>query len=335
MRRRIIVLLVLIVAAGSGFAWWWFSQNGDGNGPLVLYGNVDLRQVDLAFNDNGRITEVLVDEGVRVKKGEVLARLDTSRIEPQVAQAEANVAAQTAAVDKLHNGTRPEEIAQAKANVDAARANAHNAELTYHRLVMLKDSPSGSPSVTQSQIDAAKAAKDSADAQLEVTQQALILAKAGPRKEDIAAAEAQLKGAEAQLALLRQQLKDAALVAPEDGIIRTRLLEPGEMASAAKPVFSIAIVTPKWVRAYVSEPDLARVAPGEKATVTIDGDAQSFTGHIGFISPVAEFTPHAIQTAELRTSLVYEVRILVDDPKNVLRLGMPATVHLAEEPQPK
>ncbi len=328
MRRRIIVLLVLIVAAGGGFAWWWFNQNGNGNGSLVLYGNVDLRQVDLAFNDGGRVAAVLVDEGAKVKKGQVLARLDTSRIVPQMAQAEANVAAQTAAVDKLLNGTRPEEIAQAQANVDAAKANAHNAELTYHRLVMLRDSPSGSPSVTQSQIDSAKAAMDSAVAQQEVAEQSLTLAKAGPRKEDIAAAEAQLKGAEAQLDLLRQQLKDADLDAPDDGVVRSRLLEPGEIASTQKPVFSIAIVTPKWVRAYVSEPDLTKVAPGAAATVTVDGDTQSFAGHIGFISPVAEFTPRAIQTAELRTSLVYEVRILVDDPNDVLRLGMPATVHL-------
>ncbi len=329
--RRVIILLVLVLAAGGGFAWWHFHQNGNGNGPLVLYGNVDLRQVDLAFNDSGRIAEVLVDEGAKVKKGEALARLDTSRIAPQVAQAEANVAAQTAVVDKLHNGSRPEEIAQAQANVDAAGANAHNAELTYNRLLTLKDSPSGSPSVTQSQIDAAKAAKDSADAQLEVASQTLTLAKAGPRKEDIAQAEAQLKGAEAQLALLRQQMKDAELDAPSDGIIRSRLLEPGEIASAARPVFSIAIVTPKWVRAYISEPDLTKVAPGTAATVTVDGDTQSFAGHVGFISPVAEFTPRAIQTAELRTSLVYEVRILVDDPNDVLRLGMPATVHLAED----
>ncbi len=142
--RRVIVLLVLLVAAGGGFAWWWFNHDGNGNGPLVLYGNVDLRQVDLAFNDSGRIAAVLVDEGAKVKKGEVLARLDTSRIEPQVAQAEAQVAAQSAAVDKLHNGSRPEEIAQAQANLDAATANAHNAELTYQRALTLKDSPSGS-----------------------------------------------------------------------------------------------------------------------------------------------------------------------------------------------
>ena len=330
--RRVVVLLVLVLAAGGGFAWWWFSHNGNGNGPLALYGNVDLRQVDLAFSDSGRITEVLVEEGARVKKGEVLARLDTSRIEPQVAQAEAQVAVQAATVEKLHNGSRPEEIAQAKANVDSARASAHNAELNYQRLTTLQDSPGGGTAVTQSQIDSARANKDSADAQREVAEQALILAKAGPRKEEIAAAEAQLRAAQAQLALLRQQFKDATLTAPDDGVIRSRLLEPGEMASAAKPVLAIAIVTPKWVRAYVSEPDLPKVAPGAAASVTVDGVSQPLSGHIGFISSVAEFTPRAIQTTELRTSLVYEVRVLVDDPNDALRLGMPATVHLTAGP---
>ncbi len=331
MIRRIIALLIVVVAAGGGFAWWWFGHdaNGNGNGPLVLYGNVDLRQVDLAFVDSGRIAAVLVDEGTRVKAGEELARLDVSRIEPQVAQAEAQVAAQMAAVEKLHNGSRPEEIAQAQANVDAAQANAHNADLSYQRLIKLRENSGGSSVVTQSQIDAAKAATDAAAAQLEVTQQALILAKAGPRKEDIAQGEAQLKAAEAQLALLHQQLKDATLTAPSDGIIRSRLLEPGEIASAAKPVFSIAIVSPKWVRAYVSEPDLPKVAPGAEATVEVDGVDHAFSGHVGFVSPVAEFTPHAIETTQLRTSLVYEVRILVDDPNDVLRLGMPATVNLS------
>ncbi len=334
MRRRIVILVVVLIAAG-GAAWWWLHQNGAASGALVLYGNVDLRQVDVAFNDNGRIAEVLVEEGAKVKQGDTIARLDTSRLEPQVAQAEAQVAAQAAMVEKLHNGSRPEEIAQAQANVDAASASAHNAQLTYKRFTMLQDSPGGGPAVTESQIDSAKAAMDSANAQLEVAEQALTLAKAGPRKEDVAQAEAQLKGTQAQLALLRQQLADATLKAPVGGIVRSRLLEPGEIASPQKPVVSLAIVDPKWVRAYVSEPDLPKVAPGGAATVSIDGDgAHTFTGHIGFISPVAEFTPRSIQTAELRTSLVYEVRILVDDPDDILRLGMPATVALTAD-QPK
>lgn len=324
--RRIVILLIVVIAAAGGIAWWWYDHNGNGNGPLALYGNVDLRQVDLAFSGSGRIADVLVEEGMEVNKGDVIARLDTSLIEPQVAQAEATVAAQTATVAKLHNGSRPEEIAQAEANVDAAKASARNAELSYDRAVLLHEGTS--PAVAQSQVDAAKAAEDSATAQLKVAEQALILAKAGPRKEDIAAAEAQLEATQAALDLLRQQLKDADLVAPTAGVIRSRLLEPGEMASPAKPVVSIAIVDPKWVRAYVSESELAKVAPGAAASVTVDGYDQAFSGTVGFISSVAEFTPHAIQTEELRTSLVYEVRVLVDDPNDILRLGMPATIRL-------
>jgi len=326
--RRIVILLIVVIAAGGG-TWWWYGHNGNGNGPLMLYGNVDLRQVDLAFSGSGRIAEVLVEEGAEVKKGEIIARLDTSLIEPQVAQAEATVAAQAAMVAKLHNGSRPEEIAQAEANVDAARASARNAELSYDRAVQLREGTS--PAVAQSQVDAAKAAEDSAAAQLKVAEQVLILAKAGPREEDIAAAGAQLKATQAAFDLLRQQLKDADLVSPTDGVIRSRLLEPGEMASPAKPVVSIAIVDPKWVRAYISEPDLSKVAPGAKASVSVDGYEKPLSGTVGFISSVAEFTPHAIQTEELRTSLVYEVRVLVDDPTDTLRLGMPATIRMTTD----
>lgn len=332
MRRRIIILLVLILAIAGGGAWWWFSANENDNGPLVIYGNVDLRQIDLAFTDSGRIADVLVDEGAKVTKDEVLARLDTSRLDAQIAEAEAQAAAQEAVVKKLHNGSRPEEIEQARANVAAAAANAHNAKLTYDRLTALSATSGGGPAVTQSQIDAAKAAFDAAAAQQNGAEQALALANAGARAEDVAQAEAQLAAAGAQVDLLHQQKNDAALRAPIDAVVRSRLLEPGEIATAQRPVFSLAVVDPKWVRAYVSESDLVRVRTGMTATVEVDGGHQrTFTGHVGFISPVAEFTPRTIQTEELRTSLVYEVRVLVDDPDDVLRLGMPATVRLSDE----
>jgi HlyD family secretion protein len=328
MRRILIPIVVLLLAAG-GFAWWWYHNERSETGPLTLYGNVDLRQVDLAFNDPGRIAQVLVEEGAAVKMGQVVARLDTSRIVPQVEQGEAQAAALAAALDRLRNGARPEELAQAQAQLDAAKATAENARMTYERLSRLSVA-SGSAAVTQSQIDAAKAAADAAAAQQTVAEQALVLLRAGARKEDIDQAEAQLTAAQAQVALLKQQQKDAELIAPLDGIVRSRLMEPGEMASAQRPVFSIAIVSPKWVRAYVSGPDLPRIRPDLGASVTVDGTATKFSGHVGFISPVAEFTPRTIQTPELRTSLVYEVRILLDDPEDVLRLGMPATVVLDE-----
>jgi HlyD family secretion protein len=118
-------------------------------------------------------------------------------------------------------------------------------------------------------------------------------------------------------------------MAPVDGVVRTRLMEPGEMASPQQPVFSLAIIDPKWVRAYVSEPDLGKVRPGMAAFVAVDSfPDRRFDGWVGFVSPVAEFTPKAVQTEELRTSLVYEVRVFVQDPSDSLRLGMPATVYL-------
>src|SRR5215475_1755738 len=349
----LIVVLLAVVGAAAGVPWWLAHRHKTAQ-ELTLYGNVDLRQVELAFNNSERIAEVLVQEGDHVRRGQVLARLDTRRLEPQVAQARAQVTAQRQVVERLRHGSRPEEIAQAQANLESAKADAANARRQYERLKPLLDRAVGG-AVSQQDVDNAKAAWDVAEAKLVVTQKALALAVAGPRLEEVAEAEARLvaaqqalalivagprleevaeaearlRAAEAQLALLQQQLTDAQLVAPVNGIVRTRLMEPGEMASPQKPVFSLAVTDPKWVRAYVSEPDLGKVSPGMVASVGVDSfPERRFEGWIGFISPVAEFTPKAVQTAELRTSLVYEVRVFVKDPGDVLRLGMPATVYL-------
>jgi membrane fusion protein PltH len=328
MRRGILIALFILVIVAAGGLTWWFTQHAAEPGELVLHGNVDLRQVQLSFNNSERIAAVLVQEGDRVRKGQLVARLDTSRLEPQVAQAEAQTAAQRQVVTRLHNGSRPEEIAQARANVESAKANVVKAKSNYERLKSAADISAGR-AVRQQDVDDAKAALDVAQAQLAVNEKALDLAVIGPRKEDIAQNEAQLRGNEAQLALLRQQLADAQLIAPVDAVVRTRILEPGDMASPQKPVFSLAITDPKWVRAYVSEPDLGKVHSGMSASVMVDSfPKRRFEGWVGFVSPVAEFTPKTVQTEELRTSLVYEVRVFVKDPSDELRLGMPATVYL-------
>ena len=326
MKRSLVIIAVLVVAAGAGaLAWWWLDHRSSAPTELVLYGNIDLRQVALPFNNNERIAAVLVQEGDRVHKGELLARLDTSRLQPQVDQAAAQVAAQRAAVARLHNGSRPEEIAQARANLESAKASAVNARKVFGRMTFLLRSNTAS----QQDSDTAEAAAGVADAQVEVNQKALDLAVVGPRQEDIDQAEAQLRGNEAQLAYLRQQLADADLKAPLDSVVFSRLMEPGEMASPLRPVFSLAIIDPKWVRTYVSERDLGKSRTGMRATITVDSfPGRAFEGWIGFVSPIAEFTPKAVETEELRTSLLYEVRVFVKDPGNDLPLGMPATVHL-------
>lgn len=323
----IAVLIVVLVLAGG--VSWWLMRRDNASKEIALFGNVDLRQVQLSFNNSERIAAVLVQEGDRVRRGQVLARLHTRRLEPQLAQAVAQAAAQRQVVARLRNGSRPEEIEQARANVEAAKADLSHARQQYQRLQSAAEVSAGR-AVRQQDVDAAKAALQVAEAKLAVNQQALDLAVIGPRKEDIAQAEAQLRANEAQAALLRQQLADAQLEAPVDAVVRTRLMEPGEMASPQSPVFSLAITDPKWIRAYVAEPDLGRIRPGMTASIAVDSfPDRRFDGWIGFISPVAEFTPKAVQTEELRTSLVYEVRVFVKDPADELRLGMPASVYLS------
>ncbi len=323
-KNALVMSLALLALAASGTAWW-FAHRSDPSLELVLYGNVDLRQVELAFNNSERIAAVLVEEGDRVRKGEILARLDTGRLWPQVREAEARVAAQREVVEKLHHGSRSEEIAQARANVESAKADAINARAQYKRSKTLAQNSV----ISQQDLDNAEAALDVANAKLALNQKALDLSIAGPRAEDIAEAEAELNGDDAQLDLLRQELADAELVAPVDAVVRARLMEPGEMAAPEKPVLSLAVINPKWVRAYVAEPDLGKLQTGMAASVTVDSfPDRQFQGWVGFVSPVAEFTPKTVQTAELRTSLVYEVRVFVKDPVDQLHLGSPASVHL-------
>jgi HlyD family secretion protein len=328
MKRKLVIGLVIVAVAAAAVMGWRARQQVEPR-DLVLYGNIDLRQVQLAFNNSERIAAVLAQEGDRVRQGQVLARLDTRRIEPQVAQSLAQAAAQHQVVTRLKNGSRPEEIAQAHAQVESAKADLANAQQQYERLKNASEMSAGR-AVRQQDIDTAKATLQMAEAKLAVNQKALDLAVLGPRKEDIAENEARLRANEAQAMFLQQQLADSQLIAPMDAVVRTRVMEPGEMASPQTPVFSLAVTDPKWVRAYVAEPDLGKLHPGMGASVAVDSFAQRrFDGWVGFISPVAEFTPKTVQTEELRPSLVYEVRVFVKDPSDELRLGMPASVYLA------
>jgi HlyD family secretion protein len=327
MKARILVALALIVLlAGAAGAWWWRERGERAPADvLVLHGNVDIRQVELAFNASGRIDRVLVHEGDRVEKGQLLAVLDTRRLEHAVQLAQAQVAAQREVVARLRAGSRPEEIRQARANVEAARVDARNAERGYQRTKEL----AAQHFVAQQQADDARAAAEAARAHLKAAEETLRLAVLGPRKEDVAAAEATLDANRATLAIAERDLAEASLHAPLAGIIENRVLEPGDMASPQKPVFTLALGEPLWVRAYVRGPDLGKIRVGGRAEVTTDSfPGKRYRAWIGFISPTAEFTPKSVETEEVRTQLVYQVRVFVCSPQGELRLGMPATVEI-------
>ncbi len=325
-------ILLLIVLAGLGYGGYTLYKQRSApmqdSGTLTLYGNVDIREVELAFKDVERIKNMYVDEGDAVKKGQVLAELETRRLREEIAASKAGVAAQSFVVQRLENGSRPEEIGTAEAQVQQARAELIIAERTYERQARLLVTGA----TPQQDVDDALAARDVARAKLNVALKQLELVQIGPRWEDISEAQATLHSQEAGLAQLKVTLEESKLRAPLDAIVRNRNLEPGDMASAQKPVFTLAIVNPKWIRTYVSETELGRLRLGMEGYAGIDARPdKKYAGSVGFISPVAEFTPRTVETPELRTSLVYEVRFIVRDPDNDLRLGTPATVILELE----
>ncbi len=247
-QRQLLIFAAVAAVCLAGAAGWWLLHGRPPADTLTLYGNVDLRQVELAFNDADRIAAVNVQEGDRLAKGEVLARLDVSRLGPELAQAQAQADAQRAVVDKMHAGNRPQEIDQSHSMMSAAEADALVASSQYQRASRLWGAADGQAAVSRQDVDNAKAAMDSADAKLAAQRKAYELETIGPRREDIAQAVAQLQADEAQVAVLKRELADADLVSPVVGVVRSRLMEPGEMASPQRPVFAIAETDPKWVR---------------------------------------------------------------------------------------
>jgi len=332
MPRKLVPVIVLLLA-GLALAWAWQRQAGQttDSDTLRLYGNIDIREIQLAFNGSEHLDEILVEEGARVTAGQVLARLHRERLQAAAAAAEARLAAQAQVVAALEAGTRPEEIEQARAALAAARADAQAAERTYRRIAGLAKRKLAS----QEQLDEARARRDAALAHVEQARAALALAEAGPRAEDIAAARAGREALAAELALARQALADAELRAPADGIIRDRILEPGDFATPQTPVLTLARIDPVWVRAFAPEPALGRLRPGLPARIHTDSfPDKTYRGWIGYISPTAEFTPKTVETPDLRTRLVYRLRIPVCNPSGELRLGMPVTVEIDTTAEP-
>lgn len=328
MQKKKIIPVVIIVIAIAAAAYWYLNRPAKNGSEIILYGNVDIRQVSLAFSESERIKDMLVQEGDAVTKGQIVARLDTDILQLQMEQTQAQIMAQEQVVLKLENGTRPQEIDQYKAKVQSAQADVNLANQDYKRLSEASKA-SGGQAVSAQNLDQARAKLQATQAELAEAQKALDLAEIGPRAEDIAQAKAELKALKAQLALQQHRLTLAELKAPTNAVVRSRLLEPGDMAGPQQPVYMLALTSPKWVRAYAKETDLAHIKPGQTAYVYIDSfPDKAIEGQIGYIADMAEFTPKTVQTTELRTSLLYEIRVYVTDSDNYLRMGMPATVKI-------
>jgi HlyD family secretion protein len=274
LKKKLPILIVLLIIGVVSGGYYWrhkSAQTATDGSTLVLYGNVDIREVRVAFNGSEHVSEMLVDEGDRVSAGQLLARLQTERLQ--------------AAMDR------------ARADVVAAKAEAHSAKLNHRRIEELASRKLAS----RSEADIAKATSD--------------------------AAAARVTSAQAVMAEAEQALKDASLYAPVAGIIRERIVELGDFVTPQAPVYTLALTNPVWVRTYLPESYLGQIKPGTRARISTDSyPNKEYAGWVGSISPTAEFTPKNVETPDLRTRLVYQVRVFACNPQDELRLGMPATV---------
>jgi len=328
----------MVAAASAVVAGTMLTGCGNDKEGRILHGNVDDRELQLSFVINERLSRVIPEEGTFVRKGELIAELETVRIENEIAVQKALVAvdeaklmAAQAAMDKSDNGSRAEDIQKSRDLIVGYTSKMQAALVERDRNAKLVKTGA----VSKQQYDDSVAKYEFIAGELGAETNRLAMLIEGDRAEDRAATRANLaeaKGmlqkAKADLAVAEQKRKDSFLYAPADGVIRERLLEPGEWTSQFKPAFVFALTDPKWVRCYLRETQLAAYKLDHKCKVLLDGRDQPLEGWIGYISPTAEFTPKNIETDELRPTLVYETRVYVKDPEGVLKLGAPVVVEL-------
>lgn len=276
-RSSIAIILILLICIGS-LAYVYYKNHQKNDNELTLYGNIEIRQVDLGFRVQGKIAKMLFEEGDKVKKGDMIAYLD--------------------------DATYKADYQRSLAEVEKNKAMSTNALSTYKRNIPLCSDNTTSKQDCDNILDARNSTK------------------------------AALAAAIASRDYNKANLSDTRIYAPTDGTIMTRVQEPGSIALPGQPIYTMAKDKPVWIRAYIPEPNLANVKYGMKAKVLTDtinpktNKPREYTGWVGYISPVAEFTPKTVQTTDLRTDLVYRIRVYVYETDEFLRQGMPVTIKI-------
>jgi HlyD family secretion protein len=384
--KRLLPVFLLLTAAGGYFAWSRVNQPDEN--LLQISGNIEFRKIDIAFKTAGKLLELNTDEGANVKAGQLLAKLDReqmnrmrTRDSAMIEVAESNFTQMRTAIQfqktaleselnlrraelrqaqaklqELLDGARPQEIAQARAQVSDLKVANDQARREFDRaqkLIAQED-------ISQSQFDQFKARFDSTSAQLQNAEQRLALVLEGARKTDlesarasVARAEAAIKFSEAQrldiqrkeqdlvarradvdrskasVSVIDSQLDDTAISSPVDGVVLVKSADPGEVLAAGTPVLTLGEIDKPWLRGYVPQSKLGRVQLGMAVAVKSDSyPGKTYAGKITFIASEAEFTPKQIQTIEERVKLVYRIKIEVENPNRELKLNMPVDAEI-------
>jgi len=326
MKRLIPVLILLAAAIAAGvYLYPRLTRKSEPENRLTLSGNIEAHESLVSFKVQGRIVDLPVEEGQSVEQGTLLAQLDDADYKQKVRIDEANVHVRESNLALTLAGTREQEVKASQQTMFDAQADLQEKQLDYDRAQRLfsKDE------VSAQDRDLANTALKRAEATFRAAQQRYNEAVEGSRKEDIVIARANLREAHANRGLSRVNLEYTTLRAPFAGVITVRQAELGEVVVPGTPVVTLTDLDHIWLRAYVAETDLGRIRWGQEATITTDTyPGKQYRGRVSFISSTAEFTPKSVQTYKERVTLVYRIKIDIDNPNHELKPGMPADAHV-------
>jgi len=335
MKKPLRILLPILVFMAAAAAYHLFLRGDTNHGVLMVSGTIEVTDAQVGFRIPGTLVERLADEGQEVKTGQLIARLDDTDQQLAVTKAQARLAYSEAVLSELQSGSRPQEIADAQAELDKARAEAQTAlaqlqqaeaDNDRYEALFIKGVVSAQTYETfHTRYETAASIHHEAKARVESARQKLSLRREGPRVEQIEQARAQVAVDREDLRQAQQTLGYTTLESPFEGIILSKAAEPGEYLNPGMPVVTIGHLDNVWLRGYVNEKDLGRVHLNQKVEVRTDTyPGKTYEGRISFISSEAEFTPKSVQTHEERVKLVYRIKIDLDNPRHELKPGMPA-----------
>ena len=320
-KKTIVTAIVVVLVIGAGIAYWFHFREGKEVGVIRVSGNIEVTDVDVSFKIPGRLLQRSVDEGMTISVGQPVALLDSADLEREVSMKAAELQAAEAGLRELVAGSRPQEIAGARAAVAAAQAEAERLSGDFERAKVLH----ARDVISMQEFEKARTVYEVADERRKEAKESLHLVEEGPRREQIEQSRARVRQAKEALELARTRLSYAKIASPLSGVVLSKNVEPGDYVAPGTPVVTVGSLKDPWLRAYIEETDLGRVKVGQAVEVTADTyPGKKYAGRISFIAPQAEFTPKSVQTRKERVKLVYRIKVDVANPDTELKPGMPA-----------
>ncbi|MGB6064271.1 MAG: efflux RND transporter periplasmic adaptor subunit [Desulfomonilaceae bacterium] len=331
MKKKILPAVVFFLTISVAACWLHFKNGADTEGKVFVSGNIEATEVDLSFRIAGQIKSLPIEEGDRVEAGQVVATLDTDTLLAQKGAAQAEIGNARAVLDQFEEGTRVEEIEQARALYKSAESKMKNAKDEYDRYCGLIREKA----ISASTFDAKETTLKVATEEFKNCEERLRQLKNGPREQETRAARARLKRAEFELKRIQLDIEHSVLQTPVSAVVMVKSNELGEVVLPGATVATVAAIDEVWLKGYVGEQNLGKIKLGQKAEITTDTYPNKvYSGVVTFISPRAEFTPKNVQTMEERVKQVYRVKITIKNPKQELKIGMPAEGYILVNTEP-